>query len=270
MALFTGISKCQILAEEKANLLSLDSEIEDFSSGYDSPEYSSDQDTKRNCSNRLQIDPSSDDSDFSSGESTTFDYSSSEDDEMCNDNDIDSIESMKVTSVQTLIDSIQYILSMPDLCDVMLFFVMFLKHSKEAMKQKKKTKHNQPDQSNRLTIIIDNYDADIFRTFLLFVHCGSIVMEPSTVTGLLCLATEFDIPDLRNACWEFIERCLSLQAFSSLLMKETVFYGDHKAAQKLRLKILRISTKTSSTSSTVLRDSRITEQDSSTSIETLV
>ncbi|XP_052087905.1 serine-enriched protein-like [Mytilus californianus] len=202
---------------------------------------------------------------------------------------------MKITSVQTLIDNIQYILSMPDLCDVMfivgpqrvpvyglksilstrsrLFFVMFLKHSKETMRQKKKTKktkHNQPDKCNRLTIIIDNYDADIFRTFLLFVHCGSIVMEPSTVTGLLCLATEFDIPDLRNACWEFIERCLSVQAFSSLLTKATVFYGDHKAAQKLRLKILRISTKKSSTSSTVLRDSRIPKQDSRTSTETLV
>lgn len=64
---------------------------------------------------------------------------------------------------------------------------MFLKHAKEAMKKTKKktkkTKQAQPDQSNRLTIIIDNYDADVFHTFLLFVHCGSIVMEPSSVTG---------------------------------------------------------------------------------------
>ncbi|XP_071167543.1 serine-enriched protein-like [Mytilus edulis] len=183
---------------------------------------------------------------------------------------------MKVTNVHTLIDNIRYILSMPDLCDVMfivgpqrvpvyglkailstrsrLFFVMFLKYSKEALKQRKKTKittHIQPDQSNKLTMTIDNYDADIFRTFLLFVHCGTVEIEPSTVTGLLCLATEFDIPDLRNSCWEFIDRCLSVQSFSTVLMKETIFYGDHKAAQKLRIKILRTATKASLTSSSV-------------------
>ncbi|VDI66320.1 Hypothetical predicted protein, partial [Mytilus galloprovincialis] len=228
---------------------------------------------------------------------TPLEYSSSEDDDIGDDDDIDSVESMKVTSTQTLVENIRYILSMPELCDVLFivgpqrvplyglkailstrsrsFFVMFLKHAKEAMKQTKKktkkTKQAQPDKNNRLTIIIDNYDADIFHTFLLFVHCGSIVMEPSSVTGLLCLATEFDIPDLRNACWDFIERCLSVQANTSLLMQDTFHYGDHKAAQKLRLKILRMpSTKTISTSSTLLKDSndsRNSVQDSRNSVQ---
>ncbi|XP_076099106.1 uncharacterized protein LOC143068699 [Mytilus galloprovincialis] len=282
MALFTSTPKSKLLIEEKVTLLTLDSEDEDFSSGYDSPVHISDKDSNRNCQRRLQIEQSSDDSDFSSDESTPLEYSSSEDDDIGDDDDTDSVESMKVTSTQTLVENIRYILSMPELCDVLFivgpqrvplyglkailstrsrsFFVMFLKHAKEAMKQTKKktkkTKQAQPDKNNRLTIIIDNYNADIFHTFLLFVHCGSIVMEPSSVTGLLCLATEFDIPDLRNACWDFIERCLSVQANTSLLMQDTFYYGDHKAAQKLRLKILRMpSTKTISTSSTLLKDS---------------
>ncbi|XP_063423660.1 serine-enriched protein-like [Mytilus trossulus] len=259
MASFNSITKCQTLVEEKANLLSQDSETEDFSSGYDSPEYFSDEDTERKRSNRFLQTNSSDKSDFSSDKSTLVDNSSSKDEGIYKFNDINS---MKVTNVHTLIDNIRYILSMPDLCDVVfivgpqrvpvyglkailstrsrLFFVMFLKHSKEAMKQKKKmkkTKHTKPEQSNTLTFTIDNYDADIFRTFLLFVHCGTVEIEPPTVTGLLCLATEFDIPDLRSSCWEFIDRCLSVQSFSSVMMKETLLYGHHKAAQKLRIKV---------------------------------
>ena len=61
-----------------------------------------------------------------------------------------------------------------------------MKHSKEALKDKKKakkTKNNFQEQSNKLNIIIDNYDADVFRTFLLFVHCGSVVMDATNVTG---------------------------------------------------------------------------------------
>lgn len=62
---------------------------------------------------------SSSDSDFSSEESTRFSDSSSDDDDDSDDLDeIESTESMKVTSTQTLIDNIRYILSMSDLCDL--------------------------------------------------------------------------------------------------------------------------------------------------------
>lgn len=66
-----------------------------------------------------------------------------------------------------------------------VFFALFLKHQKEAMKDKKKPKKSRQnlDQGNRLSIIVDNYDADVFRNFLLFVHCGTVLMDPTTVTG---------------------------------------------------------------------------------------
>ncbi|CAG2200039.1 unnamed protein product [Mytilus edulis] len=200
----------------------------DFSSGYDSPVHISDKDSNRNCQRRLQIEQSSDDSDFSSDESTPLEYSSSEDDDIGDDDDTDSVESMKGDSEHSKQVVFCYV---SETC----------KRSHETDEEEnEEDKAGSTDQNNRLTIIIDNYDADIFHTFLLFVHCGSIVMEPSSVTGLLCLATEFDIPDLRNACWDFIERCLSAHANTSLLMQDTFHYGDHKAAQKLRLKILRM------------------------------
>lgn len=58
------------------------------------------------------------DSDFSSEDSTQFSDSSSDDDDSDDLDEIESTESMKVTSTQTLIDNLRYILSMPDLCDL--------------------------------------------------------------------------------------------------------------------------------------------------------
>lgn len=66
---------------------------------------------------------------------------------------------------------------------------MFLKHSKEISldkkdkKKMKKRNNTYSEHGNRMTIIVDNYDADVFRSFLLFVHCGSVVIDVTTVTG---------------------------------------------------------------------------------------
>lgn len=91
--------------------------ITDVSSGYDSPVYNSGN-TKESCHRKLQMAASYYDSDFSSEDSTQFSDSSSDDDNSDDLDEIESTESMKVTSTQTLIDNLRYILSMPDLCDL--------------------------------------------------------------------------------------------------------------------------------------------------------
>lgn len=75
-----------------------------------------------------------------------------------------------------------------------MFFALFLKHQKESMKEKKKSKKTKlnTEHGNRLSIILDNYDSDIFRTFLLFVHCGSIRMNATNVTGRYYLSSSLN------------------------------------------------------------------------------
>lgn len=271
MALFTSTPKSKV--GEKVALLSLDCSDDDNSSGYDSPVYINDEKyNDRQCKIPVEnADIMNDcDSDFSSDddddEGSKDDESSSSDD----DDDLDAIDevelandSMKVISTKTLIDNIRYILSMPDLCDITFlvgpqripvhglksilgtrsraFFSMFLRQSKEEMngrkKLRKKNKSISTENSNKTTIIIDSYDVDVFRSFILFLHCGSVTMDASTVTGLLCCATEFDIPDLNSACYEFIEKCASF-VNAAIVIKETFRYGDHSVAEILRKKVI--------------------------------
>ncbi|CAC5377158.1 unnamed protein product [Mytilus coruscus] len=152
---------------------------------------------------------------------------------------------------------------MPDLCDVMFlvgeqripvyglksilgtrsktFLDMFVKQSREDMNTKKKLKKSKDEKqtksSMKTTIIIESYDIEVFRSFLLFLHCGSVTMDASTVVGLLCCAVEYAIADLKRACWEFVDTCLS-SVSTDFVIKETFRYEDHSAAQKLRQIVL--------------------------------
>ena len=263
MALFTSTPKIS-RQEDKVALLNFEESDDENTSGYDSPVYLNNEqqvNTKVKTHWNTRHADLSDDSDFSSDESAndTFSDDGNSSDDLDDLEDVQSTEdSMKVTSMKSLIDNIRFILSMPDLCDVTflvgpqrvpvhglksilgtrsrVLFNMFVKQSKEEMNSKKKTKKskgNQTGSANRTLIIIDSYDVDVFRTFVTFVHCGSAILDASTVVGLLCCATEFDIPDLKEACYEFVGQCMST-AITTVVMKETFRYGDHNVAVKLR------------------------------------
>ncbi|XP_063426122.1 serine-enriched protein-like [Mytilus trossulus] len=263
MALFTSTPKSK--RGEKVLLLNLDNSDDDVSSGYDSPVYISDEnkDDKKTVTDKMVASDSSDDSDFSSDEADD-DSSDDDSDDLDDIDDIQSTnDSMKVTKIQAVVDNIRYILSMPDLCDVMFlvgeqripvyglksilgirsknFLDMFIKQSREDMNSKKKLKKSkdekQTSSSTKTTIIVGSYDIEVFRSFLLFLHCGSVTMDASTVVGLLCCAVEFDIADLKKACLEFVDTCLS-SVSTDIVIKETFRYDDHSAAQKLRQVVL--------------------------------
>ncbi|VDI07523.1 Hypothetical predicted protein [Mytilus galloprovincialis] len=258
MALFTSTPKSKL--GEKVLLLNLDDSDDDVSSGYDSPVYVSDENQeKKKAVTAKMVDDLSDDSDFSSDD-VDDDSSDDDSDDLDDMDDIQSTDdSMKVTKIQAVVDNIRYILSMPDLCDVMflvgpqripvyglksilgirsrVFCDMFVKQSRECMNNKKKMKKSKDEKktesSTKTTIIIDSYDIEVFRLFLLFLHCGSVTMDASTIVGLLCCAVEFDIADLKRACFEFVGTCLS-SASTKTVLKETLCYDDHSAAQELR------------------------------------
>ncbi|CAC5393870.1 unnamed protein product [Mytilus coruscus] len=264
MALFTSTPKSKL--GEKVLLLNLDDSDNDGSSGYDSPVYVSDENKDEKKTAKMVTVDSSDDSDFSSDEA---DDDSSDDDLDDIDNIQSTNDSMKVTKIQAVVDNIRYILSMPDLCDVMFlvgpqripvyglksilgirsqaFCDMFVKQSREDMNAKKRLKKSKDEKktggSTKTTIIIDSYVIEVFRSFLLFLHCGSVTMDASTVVGLLCCAVEFDIADLKRACWEFVDTCFS-SVSTEIVIKETFRYDDHSAAQKLRHIVLGQKNKT--------------------------
>lgn len=259
MALFTSTPKSK--SGEKVALLNFDEIDDDVSSGYDSPAFHHDEIDNDVCDDKTIVsEPEyivSEESELSSDEGCFDSDGESDDlDDIDDEQEFAPDDTMKVTNMQPLIDNIRYILSMPDMCDVVflvgpqriptfglksilgtrsnVFFSMFLKKSRDEMNSKKKSKKSKTvGYENKTTIIIDSYDVDVFRSFMLFIHCGSVVMDATTVVGLLCCAAEFDIPELRKACWEFIDRCLTPSSIS-VVLKETLRYGDHIVAQKVK------------------------------------
>ncbi|XP_063435656.1 serine-enriched protein-like [Mytilus trossulus] len=228
---------------DRVPLLNLDDLEEESSSGYDSPVFVSDSEPSLSAS-RGESDHSY------SGSSSENDISSESDDEGDDLDDLeDPGETMHVTSTETVVNNIKYILSMPQLCDVTFeigpqrFLVyglkavigsrskvlqdMMLQQSSPQMQRKTKKNNNQ-------NISIHNYDIDVFRQFLNFVHTGSVVMDVTTVVGIACAAEEYDVPELSDACLGYLKRCSTTTTNKPVLQTEADRYSGHQVARKIK------------------------------------
>ncbi|XP_069102897.1 serine-enriched protein-like [Argopecten irradians] len=156
-------------------------------------------------------------------------YSEESDSEDSDDSEDEIDDGERFTSTNNLCDSLKYILSLPELCDVTflvgsnkipihgvkailgtrsrVLYAMILKAEKaQSSKQIKSKKQKTPE---RLTIHIDTYEAEVFRKIIQFVHSGTVNVDSSSVIGLLCGAEEFGLTDLKMACWDYVERCVA-------------------------------------------------------------
>ncbi|XP_067656186.1 serine-enriched protein-like [Haliotis asinina] len=70
---------------------------------------------------------------------------------------------------------------------------------------------------NHITIAIPDYDHEVLRRVVSFVHLGHVTVTTDTVIGLICAATEFHLDDLRKACWQFVDACMEAAIIPELL-----------------------------------------------------
>ncbi|XP_063435659.1 serine-enriched protein-like [Mytilus trossulus] len=231
------------ILEDRVPLLNLDDFEGESSSGYDSPVFVSDSEPSLSSSGG-ETDNSN------SGSSSENDISSESDDE---GDDLDDLENpgetMHVNSTETVVNNIKYILSMPQLCDVTFeigpqrFLVYGLKavigsRSKVLqdmmLQQKSPQMQRKTKKNNNQNILIHNYDIDVFRQFINFVHTGSVVMDVTTVVGMTCAAEEYDVPELSGACWGYLRRCSTTTTNIPILQNETDRYSGHCAAKEIK------------------------------------
>ncbi|CAC5408005.1 unnamed protein product [Mytilus coruscus] len=233
--------------EDRVPLLNLDDFEEESSSGYDSPVFVSDSEPSLSSSGG-EADNSN------SGSSSENDISSESDDDGDDLDDLEDLgDTMHVTSTETVVNNIKYILSMPQLCDVTFeigpqrFLVHGLKAvigSRSQVLQDMILQQNSPQvqrktkKSDNQNISIHNYDIDVFRQFNNFVHTGSVVMDVTTVVGITCAADEFDVPELSDACCGYLRRCSAATTNIPILQNETDRYSGHRAAKKIKSMLL--------------------------------
>ncbi|XP_070180845.1 serine-enriched protein-like [Littorina saxatilis] len=177
-------------------------------------------------------------------------------------------EVMFYNSTKALWDSLAYITSMPEMCDVIFHVgrtrqpvygvksllsvrsrVMYLRilhaqrtSSAPQKKSWKKLRHfgNRDVTLNDGKVHIDvaDYDATVFSQLIDFLHCGRVTVDVSTALGLFCAASEYQVQDLRTACWDFVERCAQ-RGHAHFLLTSGRSYLGRPCLEKLSRKFLK-------------------------------
>ena len=63
-------------------------------------------------------------------------------------------------------------------------------------------------QGEHILTSVDFINNDVLLCFCLYLSTCSINYVCSSISGLYCGAHQFDLPDLSQACVDFVERCL--------------------------------------------------------------
>ncbi|WAQ94469.1 GPRS-like protein [Mya arenaria] len=156
-----------------------------------------------------------------------------------------------VSSTKTLCESLKLILEMPEMCDV-TFLVgtdntpvhgvrSILATRSKVMYQlifnHIKTLEGRSLFGVRLAIPIHKYDAEVFRTLIQFIHCGSAIITDQTITGLLCGACQFELGDLELACWRYLRARLCSGHEETILAGSRKYKQHRKYAFIMELKV---------------------------------
>ncbi|CAG2254835.1 unnamed protein product [Mytilus edulis] len=154
---------------------------------------------------------------------------------------------MVLKDKQALCEDLKYILSVPDLCDITflvgpeqypihglrailasrsrLFYMMILAKEKEIKiqaSQKKIGFFEEIERNSMLTIVLEEFEPNIFET------------------GLLNAAEKFELECLKNACWEFAVSCIRPDLVHDLIASANE-YSNCKLTNDLFKEIQEIS-----------------------------
>lgn len=94
-----------------------------------------------------------------------------------------------------------------------------------SLKRKVKSKRYKPSNSTtefldyrgQTTVVVDEFDFDIFKRVLEYAHTGCITIQARTLLGLVNAADHFQMPDLVEACMSFLNEAISPDNVCSML-----------------------------------------------------
>ncbi|XP_070564689.1 serine-enriched protein-like isoform X2 [Ptychodera flava] len=91
--------------------------------------------------------------------------------------------------------------------------------------------------NNPRTIIIKEFDSDVFRQLIEYIHTGCVTLQARTLIGLMNAADYYGLEDLRRACVGFLHCCINIDNVCALLSSAEK-YIQYKATKSLVQKIL--------------------------------
>ncbi|XP_014294125.1 serine-enriched protein isoform X2 [Halyomorpha halys] len=113
---------------------------------------------------------------------------------------------------------------------------MFLKRSSEPLLNLQNAAA-QPSSNQHHTLIIEEFEPDVFRQLIEYIHTGCVTLQPRTLLGVMNAADYYGLDELRRACAGFVQCCINVDTVCALLASAER-YIQYKCTKSLVQKVL--------------------------------
>ncbi|XP_018569097.1 serine-enriched protein isoform X4 [Anoplophora glabripennis] len=162
-----------------------------------------------------------------------------------------------------LAEDMKFLASMPELCDVtflvgdtrepvcavkavlaarsrvfhkMLYQVSRARSTKRSLR-KSMVGSMKPTSQQHQTLIIEEFEPDVFRQLIEYIHTGCVTLQPRTLLGVMNAADYYGLDELRRACAGFVQCCINVDTVCALLASAER-YIQYKCTKSLVQKVL--------------------------------
>ncbi|XP_074108804.1 serine-enriched protein isoform X2 [Cotesia typhae] len=95
----------------------------------------------------------------------------------------------------------------------------------------------EPQSNQHHTLIIEEFEPDVFRQLIEYIHTGSVTLQPRTLLGVMNAADYYGLDELRKACAGFVQCCITVDTVCALLASAER-YIQYKCTKSLVQKVL--------------------------------
>ncbi|XP_011500045.1 PREDICTED: serine-enriched protein isoform X3 [Ceratosolen solmsi marchali] len=95
----------------------------------------------------------------------------------------------------------------------------------------------EPQSYQHHTLIVDEFEPDVFRQLIEYIHTGCVTLQPRTLLGVMNAADYYGLDELRRACAGFIQCCITVDTVCALLASAER-YIQYKCTKSLVQKVL--------------------------------
>ncbi|XP_018016549.1 serine-enriched protein isoform X2 [Hyalella azteca] len=117
---------------------------------------------------------------------------------------------------------------------------MFLKRSSEPLLNLQgsgQPSRPGPQGNVHQTLIIEEFEPDVFRQLIEYIHTGCVTLQPRTLLGLMNAADYYGLDELRRACSGFVQCCINVDTVCALLASAER-YIQYKCTKSMVQKVL--------------------------------
>ncbi|CAH1396915.1 unnamed protein product [Nezara viridula] len=94
-----------------------------------------------------------------------------------------------------------------------------------------------PSSNQHHTLIIEEFEPDVFRQLIEYIHTGCVTLQPRTLLGVMNAADYYGLDELRRACAGFVQCCINVDTVCALLASAER-YIQYKCTKSLVQKVL--------------------------------